>query len=246
MPGLSPQDTGLYDETKFLKYEWDPMRISSPIKEEEMMKIENDNMRNNWQKAVQHTKFQEDKLARVVKSPIRNKPFCKDSMVHLFEAIQNIEHDQQLGDSKGVDSILSFGFMSCINHYFKTISMFSLVLYDLSNKKYLRFICKPSVLANTIFIDDVRWDPHPGFGGSLAVRDPAALHELTDQSTSDSVLSRLVDDTEHAELGETIRRRSVSVLPAVPEHQSAQTLLRSRRQQLHLPVLTLVAQTDGR
>lgn len=154
------------------------------------MKIENDNMRNNWQKALKHTKFQEDKLAKVVKSPIRNKPFCKDSLIHLFEAIQNIDHDQQLSESKGVESILSFGFMSCINQYFKTISMFSLVLYDISNKKYLRFMCKPSVLANTIFIDDVAFSVTVGSRGAFVVRNSAVVHKLRDTSVGDTVFSK--------------------------------------------------------
>jgi hypothetical protein len=67
-------------------------------------------------------------------------------------------NDQQLDESRNLQSILNFGFMSGISNYFKKISLFSLTIYDISNKRFLRVLCKPAVLSHTVFIDDVKGD----------------------------------------------------------------------------------------
>lgn len=120
-----------------------------------MLKIEDENVKNDWMRAVRHTKFQESKLKRVVQSSLRNKPICKESLIHLYEAVQHIDHDQGITDKKNYQSILNFGFMNGVSKYFKKISLFSMTIYDISNKRYLRLLCKPAVLSHTIFIDDV-------------------------------------------------------------------------------------------
>lgn len=119
-----------------------------------MLQIEDENVRNDWKKAEKHSKFQESKLRKVVQSSVRNKPLTKQCLVHLFEAIQHMDHDQNLGDNRNIQSILNFGFMSGISNYFKKISLFSLTIYDIVNRRFLKLVCKPAVLAHTVFIDD--------------------------------------------------------------------------------------------
>lgn len=128
--------------------------IIRPLQVTEMLQIEDDNVRTDWKKAEKHTKFQDSKLKKVVQSGVRNKPITKQSLVHLFEAFQHVDHDQQLGDGRNLQSILNFGFMSNISNYFKKISLFSLTIYDVTNRRFLRLLCKPAVLAHTVFIDD--------------------------------------------------------------------------------------------
>lgn len=132
--------------------------VIRPIQVNQMLQIEDNNVRNDWKKAVKHTIFQDSKLKKVVQSSLRNKELTRQSLVHLFEALQHVDHDQQLDESRNLQSILNFGFMSGISNYFKKISLFSLTIYDISNKRFLRVLCKPAVLSHTVFIDDVKRD----------------------------------------------------------------------------------------
>lgn len=141
-----------------------------------MLKIEDENVKNDWLRAVKHSKFQESKLKKVVQSPLRNKPLTKASLIHLYEALRHVDHDQGLTTNKCLQSILNFGFMSGVSNYFQKISLFSLTIYDISNSRYLRFLCKPAVLAPTIFIDDV-CRSSPGSRSPFTFRDLEIFHE---------------------------------------------------------------------
>jgi hypothetical protein len=143
-----------FDYSEVLKYELGTLEVK-PLQETEMLKIEDENVKNDWARAVRHTKFQETKLKRVVQSSLRNRPVCKESLINLYEAMQHVDHDQGITDTKMYQSILNFRFMSGVSKYFKKISIFSLTIYDISNKRYLRLLCKPAVLSHTVFIDDV-------------------------------------------------------------------------------------------
>lgn len=147
-------DDNLTDEKPILKYEKQPS-IILPFQELDMLKIENDNVKTEWKKAVDHSKYQEDKLKSLISSDFRNKPFCKENLIHLFEALQFIENDQQLEESKKKTSLITFGGLKNLTTTFKKINMFSMMIYDISNKRALRLMCKPSLLSSTIFIDDV-------------------------------------------------------------------------------------------
>lgn len=142
------------EDSQILKYEMGNL-IIKPLEVTEMLQIEDDNVRTDWKKAEKHTRFQDSKLKKVVQSSLRNKPLNRRSLVHLFEALQHVDHDQQLTESRNLQSILNFGFMSAISDYFKKISLFSLTIYDITNRRFLRLVCKPAVLAHTVFIDDV-------------------------------------------------------------------------------------------
>jgi hypothetical protein len=160
--------------SEILKYEMGTLEVG-PLVETEMLRIEDENVKNDWLRAVKHTKFQETKLKKVVQSPLRNKPITKASLVHLYEALKHIDHDQGLDSNKCFHSILNFGFMSGVSNYFQKISLFSLTIYDVSNKRCLKLLCKPAVLAPTVFIDDVCCSS-PGLGSAFTLRDFEFLH----------------------------------------------------------------------
>ena len=227
-PSVVRRRLGLSGE--FLKYEIDS-KLIHPIQEQEMMKIEDENVRNNWQLAVNHSLFQEEKLLAVVRSGVRNKPFDADSLVHLFEALQNADHDQQLEDTRRASSILNFGFMRCITDYFKKISLFSMSIYDLSNRRCLRLMCKPSVLSHSIFIDDVgMW-----LRQDLEVHSLAEILRLfTDHKTHMVAVVFAVGPAhpEHRPLGPAFGRQRVQVLRALPQPQVADPLPGDERRSL--------------
>lgn len=139
---------------EILKYEIERSDIKK-LQETKMIKIEDTNVCTDWDKAVLQSRKQEQRLKQIVTNPFRNQAFSNESLIHLFEGLQFIKHDQiVVDDERSAVSIMNFGFMKSIGTCFKKMSKFSLALYDIENKRCIRFMCKPSVLSNTLFLDD--------------------------------------------------------------------------------------------